>query len=521
MNLAERLGELARTQGDTPAIVDRRGRTLTFADFDRETQRVAALLGEQGVRVGQRALLLTPLSPELYVTLVALWRIGLVAVVVDPGAGLAHLRSALRRVPPDLLVAVPRALPLLALPEVRRIPLRVRVGGWWPRSVDWAARPALPPQPRPRPLPESHPALITFTSGSTGQPKAAVRTHGFLAEQHRVLARHLHHRPGETDLVTLAVVGLASLASGRTALLPDTSLSRPAEIDARRVLRQLRQFPADAVAASPALLHTLAEVALAEGQTLPMTRLFLGGGPVFPRTLELLGRAAPRAEAVSVYGSTEVEPIAHQSWPGVTPADLHRTRQGGGLLAGPPIPELDVCLIPEQSGPLTYPHAAALRAACLPPGCPGELLVSGGHVLPGYLDGQGDSETKWRDPETGRVWHRTGDTAQLDEEGRLWLLGRAGKAVRDAQGTLYPFAAEAAAMTLPTVRRAALLPGKRVLCVEWQDDPDPALAGALAWAHLQDIREVAEIPLDRRHNAKVDYVRLQKMYGEEEGRGKK
>ncbi|MDO4245718.1 MAG: hypothetical protein Q4C89_06830 [Deinococcus sp.] len=57
--------------------------------------------------------------------------------------------------------------------------------------------------------------------------------------------------------------------------------------------------------------------------------------------------------------------------------------------------------------------------------------------------------------------------------------------------------------------------------MEWQDDPDPALAEALAWARLQDIREVAEIPLDRRHNAKVDYVRLQKMYGAEEGRGKK
>lgn len=54
------------------------------------------------------------------------------------------------------------------------------------------------------------------------------------------------------------------------------------------------------------------------------------------------------------------------------------------------------------------------------------------------------------------------------------------------------------------------------------ESPDQyARDGPSLGTRLHDLREVAEIPLDRRHNAKVDYVRLQKMYGKEEGRGRK
>lgn len=510
MSLAHLLSELAQAHPQRAAIIDRRGKTLTFANLEAEARRLAAVLGERGAQPGQRALLLTPMSAELYVTLAALWRIGLVAVVVDPGAGLAHLRKALGRVPPDILIGIPGSFALLVLPEVRRIPVKVSVG-WFPGALNWHARPTLPPAETALALPDEHPALVTFTSGSTGLPKAAVRTHAFLQGQHRVLEKHLGYTPGGMDLATLPVVALASLASGRTVLLPDTSLRRPAQIDTGRVLGQLRQHPADTVAASPALLHTLGQAALDSGQPLPFRHVFTGGGPVFPRTLELLRRAAPDAELVAVYGSTEVEPIAHQRWAEVTPADLARTRAGGGLLAGQPIPELSVRIIPETDGPLNFRDQAELDAASLPGGRVGELLVSGPHVLPGYLDGVGDEETKWPDPNTGQVWHRTGDAARLDEQGRLWLLGRAGKHVRDELGDLYPFAVEAAAMSHPSVARAALLPGKRVLFVQWADKEDPTVAETLAWAQLDEMRSVEEIPLDRRHNAKVDYTRLLRL----------
>lgn len=515
-NLAALLLELAQTHPERAAIIGQHGQTVTFGELALEARRLAAVLGERGAKTGQRVLVLIPMSAELYITLAALWSVGLVAVVVDPGAGLGHLRRCLRRVKPQGVIAVPAAFPLLLLPELLSVKWRVRLGGWWPGTLSWHAKPTLPPARAALNVAANHPALITFTSGSTGTPKAAVRTHGFLRQQHRVLAHHLGYddADGGVDLATLAVVSLASLASGRTILLPDTKLRRPAEIDTARVLHQLGHTPAQTVAASPALLHVLAEAALKVGQPLPFTAIFAGGGPVFPRTQTLLAQASPHAQVVSVYGSTEAEPISHMNWDEVTTADLERTKAGFGLLAGYPVPELEVMIVPATAGPLPYPDGAALRQAALGTEQPGEVLVSGAHVLPGYLDGVGDSETKWRDPHTGQIWHRTGDAAQWDEEGRLWLLGRTSARVQDALGTLYPFAVEAAAMTHPKVKRAALLPGQRLLIIESDEDVQDEVKLQVAWANLREVRRVRHIPVDARHNAKVDYVQLRRLLQE-------
>lgn len=507
MNLAHLLAKLAQTQPTQAAVIDRQGEQLTFAQLDAEANRLATLLLEQGAQQGQRVLLLTPMSKELYITLAALWHIGLVAIVIDPNAGISHLRSALKRVPPDILIGIPAAFTLTWLPEIWRVPLKIRIGGWWPKSVDWHTAPNIPRSPHAIHLPNDFPALITFTSGSTGHPKAAARTHTFLHDQHQVLEKHLGYTHYGTDLATLPVVSLASLASGRTILLPDTSLKHPAKIKAHNVLNQLRQHPAESIAASPALLHQLGWEALKQKQPLPFEKIFAGGGPVFPRTLEILQEAAPKAKLFSVYGSTEVEPIAHQAWQEISANDLEYTRSGGGLLAGKPVEELEVLLVPECSGPLPYQNEQELRADAR---STGELLVSGAHVLNSYLDQQ-HTINKWSDPASGQIWHRTGDSARLDDDGRLWLLGRAGKQVSDRHGTLYPFTVEAAAMSYSSVERAALLPESRILCVQWKDQPDPNIAKTLAWAHLSEIRSVGKIPLDRRHNAKIDYTRLARM----------
>ena len=70
-------------------------------------------------------------------------------------------------------------------------------------------------------------------------------------------------------------------------------------------------------------------------------------------------------------------------------------------------------------GPFGEPEFERL---CLGPGQAGEIVVSGPHVLKGYLRGEGDRETKFK--VDGETWHRTGDAGCVDQEGSLWLLGR-------------------------------------------------------------------------------------------------
>jgi acyl-CoA synthetase (AMP-forming)/AMP-acid ligase II len=141
----------------------------------------------------------------------------------------------------------------------------------------------------------------------------------------------------------------------------------------------------------------------------------------------------------------------------------------------------------------------------------GEIVVTGDHVLQGYLGGVGDEETKFR--VEGEVWHRTGDAGLLDELGRIWLLGRCAARIADAEGELYPFTVECVAMTFPEVRRAAALThrGRRLLVVEVTDtkpDLKERLKQAMAWARIGEVRFLAVMPVDKRHNAKIDYPEL-------------
>src|SRR5262249_28039822 len=189
---------------------------------------------------------------------------------------------------------------------------------------------------------------------------------------------------------------------------------------------------------------------------------------------------------------------------------------GRGRLAGPPVPSIALRILRDHWGTPVGPWThAEFEAECCPAGETGEIVVSGEHVLTGYLHGHGDEETKFR--VGGVVWHRTGDAGYLDRENRVWLLGRCAARIHDDRGELYPFAAETAVYQEPRIRRAAMVgrSGRRVLAAELYDDRDSSgvdgIREQLAWTQLDEVRICGRIPVDKRHNSKIDYPSLYRL----------
>jgi len=521
MNLAHTLLEQAQIRPHAPAIIDTyrgRSRTTTFVELDLAAARVARLLVNNGLQPGDAVLVFHPMSAELYVALLALFRLRLVAMFLDPSAGREHIERCCVMHPPRALIAGTKAhLLRLVVRALRRIPVKFAIGMPIPFAVRWSAADQLEPLQEVRECEADTPALLTFTSGSTGQPKGAMRTHGLLAAQYRALGASLALTAGDVDLATLPIVALANLGSGVTSLIPNADLRFPGAVAAAPIFAQIHAHQATSSIASPAFFECLFRHGETSALTLPSLRkLYTGGAPVFPRLLDQMQILAPNAKVVALYGSTEAEPIAHVSRREVTADDLKAMLGGRGLLAGAPVAEIRLCILRDQWGRPVGPYNAATFAeACCEPGDPGEIVVHGDHVLPGYLRGVGDEETKFR--VDGGVWHRTGDAGYLDEEGRLWLLGRCVARIHDARGDLYPFAAETAVYQDPRVRRVALVAhrGKRVLAVEFYEGDDHAnldtVRAALAWAHIDEVRPCQRIPVDKRHNAKIDYPSLYRL----------
>ncbi len=404
-------------------------------------------------------------SVELYETLLAIFRLGAVAMFPEPAAGLKGLRISVEAAQPKAIVTAGIGYVLrLAFPELRRL-----------RLLQDFDDDAVYDEPLMH-LPGDAPALITFTSGSTGRPKGIVRSADFLMLQHTLLENLRQTKPGDIDLISLPVFILSNLAAGATSVIPAGKLTRPAQLDGAELRAQIARHNVNRIVAPPAVVARIAEGASAMPQ---IEAVFTGGGPVFPNLLREVAKAAPNAAVHGVYGSTEAEPISHLELRDISDEDWLTMAEGGGLLAGRPISEIEVCL---------RDH---------------EVHVAGPHVNRCYLNPADDGSTKLI--RNGKLWHRTGDAARMDEQGRLWLLGRS-DAARDG---LFPFAVETAALSWPGVRQAGLLAGRLALA---GDNLNLADMGARAKA-LGDIEVVLlkNVPMDKRHNSKVDYARLRKL----------
>lgn len=528
MNISRILVDQATERPGQPAIIeaaDGDPRAVTFGQIAERSARAAALLRSTGLHKGDRVLVFQPMSIELYVALLAIFRLGLVATVLDPSAGRRHIEQCCGIARPTGFLGPARAhLLRLACRGLRLIPRYFATTGWVPGATRWSSLQRREPLDSIIDCDPSHDALLTFTSGSTGVPKAAVRSHGFLLAQHAVLAESIELEPGEVDLATLPIFVLANMASGVTSVIPRCDLRRPGFIEPSPVLEQLGRHRVTRTVGSPALYERLLEGARAargagrknaEVRLGRIEKLYTGGAPVFPRLLKDLRGALPQGRVIVVYGSTEAEPIAHLDWDEAEPADLDAMYAGKGLLVGKPVDQIALRIVGNRWGePLPAMSTRMLDELTLPSQRGGEIVVSGPHVLGGYLNGIGDEETKFR--VDGKIWHRTGDAGYLDTAGRLWLLGRAGAVIRDERGTIHPFAAECAASQLPWVERSALAAwnGERLLAVQLEPrapgDAARRVKDTLSWAQLDRVVRVPRIPVDRRHNAKVDYPALER-----------
>lgn len=452
--------------GSRPAIIEKSGRDISFEDLDVLSKSLAAGFASRGIGPGDRVLMAMPVGIELYASLAAVWRVGATVVFPEPAMGLKGLRHAARTTRPKAFLAsgLYRILGFV-IPELLRLELRVSPHG---------ADPRLAPDIRVSP---ADIALISFTSGSTGAPKAIARSHAFMMAQCDAIAPMLEPRPeGERDLVAFPVFVLVCLALGITAVLPEWKLTRHDQVDAQTIHAQIKRYAITRLLVPPAICETLGDAA-----TLPsLHAIFTGGGPVFPDTLNRLADLCRGLNLVAVYGSTEAEPIAHLDYADISADDLDRMKTGEGLLAGQPVDAVDIWI--ED----------------------GEIRVAGAHVNESYLDPAQNAETKVE--RDGRIWHRTGDAGRLDEQGRLWLLGRTNARI----GGVDPFAVETAARFWPGAERSAL--------ANVDDQPVLAVAGDSAnldqWKSaakelgVPEVRYLKEIPLDRRHRSKTDYVAL-------------
>lgn len=522
MNVLAVLQQVATRVPDRPALVMETG-AIPFGRLWERIDRASVGLRRMGVAPGDRAIVMIPMSIDLYVALLALLKIGAVAVFVDPWIGRGQIAAFAAFAEPRAWLGIPRShLLRLVDRRLRAIPLTVTPGrrlGPFPARHTLAELEAGAGDGHVQPVEEDAPALVTFTSGSSGEPKGANRTHRFLLAQHRALAAEFPAVEGDVDMPMFPVFALNNLASGIPSVVPAMDFRRVDRVDASRILRQMKAHGVTTCTASPPFFDRLATQA-----GMPrLRRILTGGAPVSDAQLRVWERAFPETEILVAYGSTEAEPVAHVSARErleAVNADRPRTP---GFCAGRPVDRVRTKVIRIHAGPVELGEDGWAGWE-LPPGEIGELAVTGDHVCKDYYKNErAVRENKIADP-AGTVWHRMGDTGSLDPEGRFWIAGRVHSTIRRGGELVHPQLVEQAALgDDPRIRRlgAVGLPdaerGERVVLVIETDAgeelrSDVAARLATAGLAVDEIRVTGEpLPVDPRHNSKIDYGRLREL----------
>jgi acyl-CoA synthetase (AMP-forming)/AMP-acid ligase II len=419
----------ARRWGDRTALVHGT-RRLTFVGQEDAVRATAARLSELGVRRGDRVLILAPNSIEWVVVMWATFLAGGVAVLGNFWWSAAEVAHAIEDTDPVLICADEKRLALLPPGHAGVLMADVAVldGG----------RKGTGPAPEEADVDTDAPAVIVFTSGSTGQPKGAVLSHrNVISAQHSLLlrTRRLPHtiradQPSVVSLLTGPLFHLGGFGPLMTAMLVGgTVIFLKGKFVAAEVLELVQSERVTLWGAVPTMVaRVLADPALGEFDTSSLRTIGLGGAPVPPDLPGRIREAFPNAaRGVSeMWGMTEASGM-------LTSAGGQAVLQHPGT-SGKPIPVVELRILDPD-----------------PEGC-GEVLARGPGVMLGYSNRPDES------PVDDDGFLHTGDVGRLDDEGYLYLTGRAKDIIIRGGENISCSHVEERLLTHPDVIEVAVVP---------------------------------------------------------------
>jgi amino acid adenylation domain-containing protein/non-ribosomal peptide synthase protein (TIGR01720 family) len=372
--------------------------TLTFADLEQKSNRIAHMLAGRDVTREVPVALWIERSPAFVVALIGVLKAGGAYVPLDPKWPLERIRRILKEGGIEIVLAagekLAEALTLDCL------------------ALDADAEATREETSSASPDNSIHPAqaaYVIYTSGSTGAPKGVAVSHGALANYVQALLQRLQPQP----LSNMAMVSTVAADLGHTVLFGALAsgvtlhlLSPETVFDAESFAKAMRDGDVGLLKIVPSHLRGLLQ-ASRSADLLPSDALILGGEASDPALLNEIRQLRPQCRILNHYGPTEttVGAVTHE---------CESANEAGPVPIGLPLANLRVHVLDD-----------ALNE--VPIGVTGELYIGGAGVARGYRGAAGLTAKRFIPdpfgPAGGRLY-RTGDRVRCDRTGRLMFLGR-------------------------------------------------------------------------------------------------
>ena len=428
------------------------GRTMTYGELDLAVRRAADGLKRLGVQQGDRVAIMLPNCPQHVVAFFAVQKLGAIVAEHNPlytahelrpqfadhGARIAIVWDKAAETATKIKDDDSTALAIVvsvdmtkAMPLLQRVALQVPVGklkkareqltapaeGTLPWEKVLSARKVIPPRVRtPDNIELDDPALILYTSGTTGAPKGAALTHrNLLANpvQGRAWVKELQE-PGQRMLATLPFFHAYGLTFSLTltffigselVLLPAPTMDL--------IMRAVKKTPPTFVPGVPTVFERIIQSAREKNVDLSQVQIGFSGASSLPASVIEEWEEATGGRLVEGYGLTETSPI-------VIGNPESSDRRPGYI--GIPFPDTEVRIVNPDNPDEVMPYGEA-----------GEILVKGPQVFGGYLNNPEATEKVFHDG-----WFRTGDMGVMEADGFIKLVSRIKELIITGGFNVYP-----------------------------------------------------------------------------------
>ena len=507
MTIIDKIKDLRKQYPDNTALFDlKTGNKITFTQIDTKSDEICSYLIQKGFKKGNKIVVFVPIGIEFYLILTAIFKMGLQAVFIDPYAGIEHINKCCEMISPDGIIGSGKTLLKgFFLKGIRKIGKKIN----YIKMMEHSEKLSIYEKNKNQKIIQNEkidgntPALISFTSGSTGFPKIIMRTHEFLLGQHNVLEKNLKFEKETAVYSSFPIFLLSHMATGTTTFIPDLNWRKPVESDFRNIVKQITENNIQNIILPPAIFDNIVKFCKDEKIILEnVQKVYTGGAPVFYSLMKKIKEVFTNAKIIALYGASEAEPISVLNFEDITEEDIENMKNGEGLLAGKIVNEIELKIeelekMPKKNKILKDNNVENFSA------------LKGENVVNGYLNVEKNPNEKW---------HKTGDMGYINEKGQLILLGRVKGRIQLGEKIYYPFAVETAFSFCKILKKSVLTSknGKLYLLVERNLEykgnlsEDSEIIGLKKKFEIFKIVET-EIPMDKRHNSKTDYKKLEEI----------
>lgn len=513
VNIIEKLIEIEKHCSDKLSIIENNidkennitSKHFTYSKLLKDINTTAYMLKKRGVKKGDRIILFIPMCYNTYRVMLSNIYIGAVTVFIDAWADKKRIIDAVNTVKPKFIITVCKE------PFLNEVFDSINIIDFNDLLESNLTNDSLNINLTPESLNDDDEIMITFTTGSTGIPKAARRTYGYCLNQLNVISKYFNYNSSEINLVTLPIFLLGNLFNGVTSVIPAFDPALPSNIYGKNIIHEIKMCNVNSSISSTIFCEKLSDYLIKNNETLDIDKIIIGGSPIFKPTAAKLRKAFPKTNIMVLYGATEVVPISY-----VSIDEVLNAKNDIGLFIGKPIEELDVRIIKKVDGNISLDNNSSLDDFTLPNYAVGEIIVSGPHVLKSYLYNN-EENFAMRIMDKDKFWHRTGDGGSIDKDGNLYLYGRVSNSFIYKDNLLFPLPLEAKIQNIAGVKFAAVMSINSEVYVFIETDCNQQELEAINEQIFNIISTdkiifMDKIPRDPRHNSKVNYEDLKKLY---------